>query len=83
MYKLHCSKCDNVIEATESFFKLSYTEFGVGNWASSPRRCEICSACFTDFKRAIDWEIGRNDEIEVIKPPVIGSIPECVIKTCD
>lgn len=85
MYKLHCSKCDNVIESNESFFKLTYVEYGVGNWASSPRHCEVCSTCFTDFKRAIDWEIGRVCEVEPVKPPVVGSLPtleECK-NTCN
>ena len=74
MYRLHCSKCDNVIEANDNFFRLSYVEFGVGNFAAAPRHCEICSNCFNDFKRAIDWEIGRCEEIDVSKPPIIGTM---------
>lgn len=74
MYRLHCSKCDNIIEPQENFYRLSYTEFGVGSFAAAPRHCEVCASCFDDFKRAIDWEIGRCDcNEEVIKPPVIGT----------
>ena len=84
MYRLHCSKCDNVIEPHDNFFKLSYTEFGVGNFAAAPRHCEICAACFTDFKRAIDWEIGRCEEnADMVKPPIIGCLTTTVQNTCN
>lgn len=82
MYRLHCNKCENIIEPHENFYKLTYTEFGVGNYAAAPRHCEICAACFNDFKRTIEWEIGRCDEsAEIVKPPVVGSLATTTVST--
>lgn len=63
MYRLHCSKCDNVIEFNENFFKIHYTEiFGTGGGIPAvPRHCELCPSCFNEFKRSIDWELDNND----------------------
>ena len=76
MYRLHCSNCERIIEPHENFFNLTYVEFGVGNFAAAPRHCEVCAACFTDFKRSIEWEIGRCEDNNCIsvKPPIIGTI---------
>jgi hypothetical protein len=76
MYRLHCSKCERIIEPHENFFKLTYIEFGVGNYAAAPRNCEVCAACFTDFRRSVEWEIGRCEDTNCtgIKPPVVGTI---------
>ena len=51
-------------------------EFGVGNYAAAPRHCEVCAACFTEFRRSIEWEIGRCEDSTCTstKPPVVGSI---------
>ena len=75
MYKLHCSNCDRVIEPNENFFRLTYVEFGVGNFAAAPRHSEVCASCFNDFKRATDWEIGKCEEVDMCKPPVLGTLP--------
>ena len=74
MYKLHCSKCDNVIEPNDNFYQISYIEFGVGNYAAAPRYSQVCPGCFNEFKRSVDWEIGRCPEAEAVKPPVIGAV---------
>ena len=62
MYRLHCGKCDNVIEPNENFFKVNYVEiFGVGGAPAVPRHCEVCVNCFNEFKRAVDWELDLVD----------------------